>query len=89
MGPFKNLISLIKGVDDVNSVYYKDSDRYHQVIYIYSIYISKIPISKERDLEIDTDYGLLKGSVTCSGAGTIEDPLDSYDMILQVWVPSK
>jgi hypothetical protein len=79
---------LIKGVDGVNSVYYKDSDRYPQG-YRLDRSISKMPIAKERDLEIDTDYGTLEGSVICSGAGSIEDPLESYDMILKVWVPSK
>ena len=87
-GPFRNLISLIKGVEGVNDVSYKDSDRYPQG-YKWDRSISKMPIAKERDIEIETDFGNLEGSVICSGAGTIDDPLDSYDMILQVWVPSK
>lgn len=84
-GPFRNLISLIKGVEGVNNVFYKDSDRYPQG-YRWDRSISKMPIAKERDLEIDTDYGTLEGRIVCSGAGSIADPLESYDMTLQIFV---
>lgn len=83
-GPFRNLISLIEGVEGVNHVAYMDSSRYPQG-YRWDKSLSKMPIAKERDLEIDTDYGTLRGSIICSGAGSIQDPLDSYDMILQIF----
>lgn len=83
-GPFKNLISLIQGIDGVNSVSYKDSDRYPQG-YRWDKSVSKMPVAKERDIEIETDFGTLNGLIICSGAGSIEDPMDSYDMILNVF----
>lgn len=83
-GPFRNLISLVKGIEGVTGVYYKDSDRYPQG-YRWDRTLSKMPLAKERDIEIETDFGTLKGCIICSGAGSVEDPLEAYDMILNMY----
>ena len=80
---FKRLIQFIKNVDGVNAVYYKDSDSPF-VQNGYRWRDGKM-VGKDRDIEIETDYGTLKGSIMCAGAGTVEDPLSSYDMTLQIW----
>lgn len=42
-------------------------------------------MAKHKELIIDTEYGPINGIIQCFGAGSVEDPLDSYDMVLQLW----
>lgn len=40
---------------------------------------------KMREIRVYTDKGYVEGEVICFGAGSVEDPLDAYDMTLQLY----
>ena len=89
-GPFLSLIDALNNIDGVVHVSYGDSKRsglsngYNWVSLDGKTSVMK---DKIRDIVIDTDFGTLGGEIICSGAGSIRDPLERYDMTLQLWVP--
>lgn len=89
-GPFQSLIKALNNIDGVVHVSYGDSKRsglsngYNWVSLDGKTSVMK---DKIRDIVIDTDFGTLGGEIICSGAGSIQDPLERYDMTLQLWVP--
>ena len=49
-----------------------------------------IPVAKEWQFEIEWDdnkgkHQKLRGSLTAAGAGSVKDPLERYDLVLQVY----
>ena len=89
-GPFRSLIDALNNIDGVVHVSYGDSKRsglsngYNWVSLDGKTSVMK---DKIRDIVIDTDFGTLGGEIICSGAGSIRDPLERYDMTLQLWIP--
>lgn len=89
-GPFLSLIDALNNIDGVVHVSYGDSKRsglsngYNWVSLDGKTSVMK---DKIRDIVIDTDFGTLGGEIICSGAGSIRDPLERYDMTLQLWIP--
>lgn len=89
-GPFLSLIDALNNIDGVVHVSYGDSKRsglsngYNWVSLDGKTSVMK---DKIRDIVIDTDFGTLGGEIICSGAGSIQDPLERYDMTLQLWIP--
>ena len=89
-GPFLSLIDALNNIDGVVHVSYGDSKRsglsngYNWVSLDGKTSVMK---DKIRDIVIDTDFGTLGGEIICSGAGSIREPLERYDMTLQLWVP--
>ena len=89
-GPFMSLIDALNNIDGVVHVSYGDSKRsglsngYNWVSLDGKTSVMK---DKIRDIVIDTDFGTLGGEIICSGAGSIRDPLERYDMTLQLWIP--
>lgn len=82
--PFKNLIRAIKNSDNrIQNVYYQDDPATGNNGYIWR---NGKPTSKYRTIEVETDFGTLKGQLNCYRAGTVEDPLSAYDMTLNLWV---
>lgn len=82
-GPFKQLIKAIKNAHpDIISVLYGDDPHYQNG---YSWQDGRM-VGKNRVITIETEHGDMKGSIRCFGAGTVEDPLESYDMTLQIFV---
>lgn len=43
-------------------------------------------VGKNRIITIETNFGNIDGTIRCFGAGTVEDPLSSYDMTLQLFI---
>ena len=81
--PFRDLIQAIKDSHpDIDGVYYED-DPYYPNGYLWQ---NGKMVGKNRIITIETKYGDIKGSVRCFGAGTVEDPLESYDITLQIFV---
>lgn len=91
-GPFQSLIKALRNIDGVIHVSYGDSTRRGGLSngYRWDSYDGKTNVMKDkiRDLHIETEYGDLEGEVACWGAGSIKDPLERYDMTLQLWIPS-
>lgn len=89
-GPFQSLIKALNNIDGVVHVSYEDSKRsglsngYNWVSLDGKTSVMK---DKIRDIVIDTDFGTLGGEIACWGAGSIQDPLERYDMTLQLWIP--
>ena len=89
-GPFLSLIDALNNIDGVVHVSYGDSKRsglsngYNWVSLDGKTSVMK---DKIRDIVIDTDFGTLGGEIICSGAGSIREPLERYDMTLQLWIP--
>ena len=89
-GPFLSLIDALNNIDGVVHVSYGDSKRsglsngYRWVSLDGKTSVMK---DKIRDIVIDTDFGTLGGEIICSGAGSIREPLERYDMTLQLWIP--
>ena len=89
-GPFLSLIDALNNIDGVVHVSYGDSKRsglsngYNWVSLDGKTSVMK---DKIRDIVIDTDFGTLGGEIACWGAGSIKDPLERYDMTLQLWIP--
>lgn len=89
-GPFLSLIKALNNIDGVVHVSYEDSKRsglsngYNWVSLDGKTSVMK---DKIRDIVIDTDFGTLGGEIACWGAGSIQDPLERYDMTLQLWIP--
>ena len=82
-GPFKQLIKAIKNAHpDIINVLYEDDPDYPNGY----LWQNGKMVGKNRIITIETKYGDIKGSVRCFGAGTVEDPLESYDMTLQIFV---
>ncbi len=82
-GPFKQLIKAIKNAHpDIINVLYGDDPYYQNG---YSWQDGKMT-GKNRVITIETEHGDMNGSIRCFGAGTVEDPLESYDMTLQIFV---
>ena len=89
-GPFLSLIDALNNIDGVVHVSYGDSKR--SGLSNGSNWVSldgKTSVMKDkiRDIVIDTDFGTLGGEIICSGAGSIREPLERYDMTLQLWIP--
>lgn len=88
-GPFLSLIDALNNIDGVVHVSYGDSKRsglsngYNWVSLDGKTSVMK---DKIRDIVIDTDFGTLGGEIICSGAGSIREPLERYDMTLQLWI---
>lgn len=91
-GPFQSLIKALRNINGVDSVAYGDSTKRNGLSngYRWDSYDGKTNVMKDkiRDLFINTEYGRLEGEIACWGAGSIEDPLERYDMTLQLWTPS-
>lgn len=91
-GPFQSLIKALRNINGVDSVAYGDSTSRSGLSngYRWDSYDGKTNVMKDkiRDLFINTEYGRLEGEIACWGAGSIEDPLERYDMTLQLWAPS-
>ena len=89
-GPFLSLIDALNNIDGVVHVSYGDSKRsglsngYNWVSLDGKTSVMK---DKIRDIVIDTAFGTLGGEIACWGAGSIKDPLERYDMTLQLWIP--
>ena len=89
-GPFQSLVKALNNIDGVVHVSYEDSKRsglsngYNWVSLDGKTSVMK---DKIRDIVIDTDFGTLGGEIACWGAGSIQDPLERYDMTLQLWIP--
>lgn len=82
-GTFKSLIEAIKNSHlFINNVYYEDDQSYGPNGYLWDH--GKM-VTKSRIVTITTDFGELKGRAICFAAGTVEDPLSSYDMTLQLF----
>jgi hypothetical protein len=91
-GPFQSLIKALRNVDGVIHVSYGDTTHRSDASngYRWDSYDGgKTSVMKDkiRDLFIETEYGDLEGEVACWGAGSTKDPLERYDMTLQLWVP--
>lgn len=91
-GPFQSLIKALKNIDGVVRVSYGDSTTRSSLSngYRWDSYDggkTNVMKDKIRDLFIATEYGELEGEIACWGAGSIQDPLERYDMTLQLWIP--
>jgi hypothetical protein len=91
-GPFQSLIKALNNIDGVVRVSYGDSTKRSGLSngYRWDSYDggkTNVMKDKIRDLFIDTEYGELEGEIACWGAGSIQDPLERYDMTLQLWIP--
>lgn len=91
-GPFQSLIKALRNIDGVISVSYGDTANRSDTSngYRWDSYDggkTRVMKDKIRDLFIETEYGELEGEIACWGAGSIKDPLERYDMTLQLWVP--
>lgn len=81
--PFYALIKAIDNIDGVNGVLYGDNpDPYYQNGYKWK---DGKMVSKSRVITIETDFGDIKGYIDCYGAGTVEDPMSAYDMVIGLW----
>lgn len=77
---FYKLINAINNVKGVNGVLYGDNpDQRYQNGYLWK---NGKMATKSRVITIETDFGDINGYIDCCGAGTVEDPLSAYDMIL-------
>lgn len=80
--PFRELIQSIKDSSPlIEWVYYSDDPNFPQGY----VWKDGVMTSKYREIEIQTSEGNLYGSIKCFGAGTVEDPLSSYDMVLEIY----
>jgi hypothetical protein len=91
-GPFQSLIRALNNIDGVVRVSNGDSTKRSGLSngYRWDSYDggkTNVMKDKIRDLFIDTEYGELEGEIACWGAGSIQDPLERYDMTLQLWIP--
>ena len=89
-GPFQTLIKVLSNIEGVNRVSYGDSTKRGGLSngYRWASFDggnTNVMKDKIRDVIIDTDFGTLEGEIACWGAGTVEDPLERYDMTLQLW----
>lgn len=80
---FRSLIDAIRNShESIKSISYEDDHSYGQNGYLWE---HGNMVSKSRIITIVTDFGELKGNIICFGAGTVEDPLSSYDMTLEIF----
>lgn len=80
--PFKDLINAIRESHPaITGVYYGDDPHF---LGGYRWENGKMT-GKYRVIEIETEFGTMNGHIICFGAGTIEDPLDAYDMVLEIY----
>ena len=80
--PFKDLINAIRESHPaITGVYYGDDPHF---LGGYRWKNGKMT-GKYRVIEIETEFGTMNGHIICFGAGTIEDPLDAYDMVLEIY----
>lgn len=89
-GPFQSLVKALNNIDGVVHVSYGDSTKRSGLSngYRWASFDggnTNVMKDKIRDVIIDTDFGTLEGEIACWGAGTIKDPLERYDMTLQLW----
>lgn len=78
--PFYALIKAIDNIDGVNGVLYGDNPNpYYQNGYKWK---DGKMVSKSRVITIETDFGDINGYIDCYGAGTVEDPMSAYDMVI-------
>ena len=81
-GPFKALIKAIRESHPaITGVYYGDDPHY---LGGYRWENGKMT-GKYRVIEIETEFGTMNGHIICFGAGTVEDPLEAYDMVLEIY----
>lgn len=81
-GAFKDLINAIRESHPaITGVFYGDDPRF---LGGYRWENGRMK-GKYRVIEIETEFGILEGHIICFGAGTVEDPLDSYDMVLEIY----
>ena len=81
-GPFKACIDAIKNSSPyITGVYYEDDPHYRNGYR----WENDRMTGKMRNITIETDFGDLEGSLNCYGAGSVEDPMESYDMVLNIW----
>lgn len=77
---FHKLIDAINNVEGVNGVLYGDNPNpRYQNGYLWK---DGKMATKARVITIETDFGDINGYIDCCGAGSVEEPLDAYDMIL-------
>lgn len=80
---FRKLIKAMQDVEGVNNISYGvDPNPYYQSGYRWK---DGKQVSKHYVLDIDTDVGHIYGQIICAGAGSVEDPLDAYDMTVNLY----